>query len=780
MCLGSLNNMMQDTVGELYQRARELLNLGSEQIRIWDYYGKIKQSLMNDPKQTLEDADIQMDHEVLLEVQVDGSWPDEGQKCSLESNSKENELALVPVAPVRSSFSVDGGPSGNRNITRSSSPDNFLSNTLNSSYDDREGGAGYFAGGVVKSVPLGLTGLQNLGNTCFMNSALQCLVHTPELVDFFLNDYTHEINTNNPLGMEGELAMAFGELLRKLWEPGRQPFAPRGFKVRLARFAPQFSGYNQHDSQELLAFLLDGLHEDLNRVKLKPYVESKDEDDRPDEELARENWENHKARNDSIIVDICQGQYKSTLVCPVCSKVSITFDPFMYLSLPLPSTLTRTLSVKLFSTDGATAPMTYTVTVAKQSRCKDVILALSKACSLGEDERILLTEPFSILDGPSLVREEDSLTAHRLPKSSEKAPLLIFVNKRTEEDSLPKKPVRYLGSPLITWVPEENFRTGADLYHVFERILQPLRKTPTVSSVNVEDAKHEENGLCNHLSEDGEMGINDNDIPNVNASVEGNPQVKAFGVCNHFLKDQKLFQFYAGEERFGAKVLVEMNKELPDIFSRARSNAHIYVEVNWPQQALEEYDVKQLETAVEGMRTGFALKKQRQEAVSLYSCLEAFLKEEPLGPEDMWYCPSCKEHRQASKKLDLWRLPDILVVHLKRFSYSRYLKNKLDTFVEFPVHDLDLCKYIPQNDKAVYDLYAISNHYGSMGGGHYTAYVKLLEENRWYSFDDSHVSPVSETDIMTPAAYVLFYCRVRNENSNGYLNHGSCQNRVRN
>ncbi|CAM8959174.1 unnamed protein product [Rhodiola kirilowii] len=64
----------------------------------------------------------------------------------------------------------------------------------------------------------------------------------------------------------GELALAFGELLKKLWAPGRAPVAPRAFKQKLARFAPQFGGYNQHDSQELLAFLLDGLHEDLNNM----------------------------------------------------------------------------------------------------------------------------------------------------------------------------------------------------------------------------------------------------------------------------------------------------------------------------------------------------------------------------------------------------------------------------------------------------------------------------------------------------------------------------------
>ena len=52
--------------------------------------------------------------------------------------------------------------------------------------------------------------------------------------------------------------------------------------------------------------MLDGLHEDLNRVKCKPYVEVKDSDGRSDEEVADEYWENHLARNDSIIVDVCQ------------------------------------------------------------------------------------------------------------------------------------------------------------------------------------------------------------------------------------------------------------------------------------------------------------------------------------------------------------------------------------------------------------------------------------------------------------------------------------------
>lgn len=74
----------------------------------------------------------------------------------------------------------------------------------------------------------------------------------------------------------------------------------------------------------------------------------------------------------------------------------------------------------------------------------------------------------------------------------------------------------------------------------------------------------------------------------------------------------------------------------------------------------------------------------------------------------------------------------MLVFHLKRFSYSRWQKNKLDTFVNFPIQNLDLSRYIKSNDSSegshVYELYAISNHYGGLGGGHYSAYCKVIAE----------------------------------------------------
>ena len=116
-----------------------------------------------------------------------------------------------------------------------------------------------------------------------MNSALQCLSNCVPLTEYFLaGNHKEELNRNNPLGMRGEIANAYAGLLNQIWNEQYSSVAPRQFKMQVGRFAPQFSGYQQQDSQELLAFLLDGLHEDLNRVKKKPYVEIKDADGRAD------------------------------------------------------------------------------------------------------------------------------------------------------------------------------------------------------------------------------------------------------------------------------------------------------------------------------------------------------------------------------------------------------------------------------------------------------------------------------------------------------------------
>lgn len=135
------------------------------------------------------------------------------------------------------------------------------------------------------------------------------------------------------------------------------------------------------------------------------------------------------------------------------------------------------------------------------------------------------------------------------------------------------------------------------------------------------------------------------------------------------------------------------------------------------------------------------------DAITLDKCLQLYTTTERLGPDDPWYCNKCKEFQQATKKFDLWNCPRILVIHLKRFSYrNKYSREKLETLVSYPLRDLDLSPHIigPATPAPIYDLYAVSNHYGGLGGGHYTAYALNKSTNKWYKFDDRYVKEVSD------------------------------------
>ena len=180
------------------------------------------------------------------------------------------------------------------------------------------------------------------------------------------------------------------------------------------------------------------------------------------------------------------------------------------------------------------------------------------------------------------------------------------------------------------------------------------------------------------------------------------------------------------------------------------------------------------------------IQARQSNGATLQECLDEFEKEEILAEEDKWYCPRCKEHVRASKKLELWKTPDILVIHLKRFSNSGYRRDKIDMLVNFEVENLDLTKRVVEKSddkREVYDLIAVDNHWGGLGGGHYTAMAKSFFDHCWYEYNgmrcwkpshpfsnflmltvflsvDSGVSQVAATDkIVSNSAYLLFYRR---------------------
>ncbi|PFH59627.1 hypothetical protein XA68_12089 [Ophiocordyceps unilateralis] len=812
----------------------------------------------------------------------------------------------------------------------------------------------------------GAMGLHNLGNTCYMNSALQCVRSVEELSKYFLTEsYLSEINDTNVLGYEGRVAMAYGNLLREIYDEGKSAVSPRDFKTTVGRCRPTFSGWGQQDSQEFLGFLLDALQEDLSRIKKKPYIEKPDSTDdminKPEaiREMAAQVWDITRRRDDSVIADLFTGMYKSTLKCPECGKISITFDPFNNLTLPLPLENMWTRPVKFFPLNDV--PVKIDVELSKHSSMESLKQFISSRTGVPAN-RLMGAEEFKdrffkIYDNSQDVSEEiqqsDTPTMHEVeapptnwpgkgPRKKYRSMLDVDVpldsGEFSEEQSqvmvvpvLHRRP-HYVGrmpegiSPphFITLTRKEACSFDAIQRKVLEKVAtfstwsKLSDDTGTSDSTEgdllittASDADSSGDSKVAARSVEGEDDMVDISMRDAQAKVVGQPNPlkcfsrrrPRFADPNAFLDPelQNLFELcyfrndsdgpvptgwssfdnstvldklsdripdvkdmadhespgstmsgnedssnedetgpdtsltrmteessdedaspaprligrhgrqaqkcgtggrkkFKGHKTYGKKGNKRRDKQMRVPKSSQRAQAAVSpqpapravpdggplirlyegIVVDWNEDAWDIVfgNPSRRQEAAWGSRTFVDLEtlhdpalkvnqRRRQtrqnEGITLEQCLDEFERAEILSEQDMWYCPRCKEHRRASKKFDLWKTPDILVAHLKRFSNSGWRREKLDVLVDFPIDGLDLTSRVIEKEDGkveIYDLIAIDDHYGGLGGGHYTAYAKNFVDGRWYSFNDSSVHVVSDlSSMVTSAAYLLFYRR---------------------
>lgn len=688
----------------------------------------------------------------------------------------------------------------------------------------------------------GLVGLSNLGNTCFMNTSLQCLSNCYELTKYFLTKtYLKHINVKNPIGTKGILARAYGNLLKHLWYGTNSSYSPMEFKQALGTFQKMFTGYRQHDTQEFLNYLLDGLHEDLNKVLDKPAI-TKDESKGSDSIKSHNSWIDFLRRNQSVLVELFYGQFKSTLICPnaECKNISIIFEPFLSISLPLKAK-PKSFSVKCFF-------------IFHNLRVKPILLSylFFKSTNImalrNKVAKTLNIHPFSFLVAQleSSDKIEGFFTPNQILRSysyrDEKLKFFLFqidpaifyspynslvpeseYNEGTRNfldisDTIKAKKDIFIQMNRDDYVEEENVPTDNDFGHlgfnlektvrvmihiyneetgdriIFPRclylllddsipkvyfylfkyflniILMNRKVNEEEGAVYFENGKNEEaikklyeelfSEMTKELSIDENVDFNQTKIPFRLRLCATEREKYTYSIREKKIGCHKLIPF---DENLTLREVVKKFKEVreKECFRNLDEEEFSCV-LSWNpsyKQCLEKlnsYDSLP-ELGLESLNFDSPCQ------IDIYDCFKSFVKEEILEEHNEWYCSKCKQHQRASKKIDIYKAPNILIIHLKRFTNN----SKIDTVVNFPIKGLNISDYVvdkKEGEEYKYDLFAIANHYGSMGFGHYVAFAKNHFKQNWYEFNDSSVSQRNESELIGSSAYVLFYRKQGTEN----------------
>lgn len=367
------------SIGYVIEGICSYFRCSSGSAKLWDYATSDwkTQKLLSDTAVSLAAASIIDGQLVLLEVSLgDGTWPRSQRQSELEAELAASEYKRSGSGPLHTSNSLTSLVSASKTaggglLARSRFPK---------------------ANNYEVQSPVGRTvlnkgrvGIDNLGNTCYMNSSLQVLLHTDQLVEYFMRKaYLKHVNIHSRHGYKGRLAHAFGKLVTNMWCTDKSSVSPRNFRAELSQIREEFAGNDQHDAQELLVFLLDGLSEDVNLVHEKPYIEHPDSDDRSDEELANIWWENHKKRENSVIQALFTGQFKSVMKCANCNYTSARFEPFNSLALPLLEDHTKTVCLDV-------------VTLGCKFRIQRCIVVVNRNDTLQAAVDRIITEEYGIL-----------------------------------------------------------------------------------------------------------------------------------------------------------------------------------------------------------------------------------------------------------------------------------------------------------------------------------------------------------------------------------------------
>ncbi|XP_077357054.1 ubiquitin carboxyl-terminal hydrolase 43 [Festucalex cinctus] len=643
----------------------------------------------------------------------------------------------------------------------------------------------------------GVLGLKNHGNTCFMNAVVQCLSNTDLLAEYLgLERYKLDlsdpaVNGSMRIGdtcfANGEVTEHLASLVRALWTLEYTPQLSVDFKAIVSKYGSQFRGNSQHDALEFLLWLLDRVHEDINLASHDNNNTTKACDKGPDEDENLQHPDLSHSQQFSVqhsfVQEHFQAQYKSSLTCPHCLKQSNTFDPFLCISLPIPLRQTRPMCVTLvFSTKGQRyLRVGLAVPLFGSVACLRRMVADEGNIS---PDQVILTEVYSTGFQRSFFDEDDltSIVENDVIYAFQAPPLYIRGGSaRTSgyHHSLPS-------STYATGPEGKRLPASGALSSEFLNQGVPVKILLLVCNAAGTGQQTVRFGPPFLMREDRSISWDQlqqsilsklyylmiNGAPAQNLRVLFNIRVVGGSSFYSYLSPQDSRPLYHPAVDRALKLC------------SPGGPPHVKLIIEW------EYRIKDClfgNIQEEVVKDADSVRNQQQQHVQQYSCtldecFQLYTKEEQLAPDDAWKCPHCKQLQQGMVKMSLWTLPDILILHLKRFRQVGERRNKLTTFVHFPLVDLDMTPHVVNRNHGphqpppqpgwkqsrrselapldfLYDLYAVCNHHGGMHGGHYTAFCRNSVDGQWYSYDDSNAEAVPEGDVCTRGAYILFYQR---------------------
>ncbi|KAM4594287.1 ubiquitin carboxyl-terminal hydrolase 43a [Fundulus diaphanus] len=655
----------------------------------------------------------------------------------------------------------------------------------------------------------GVLGLKNHGNTCFMNAVVQCLSNTDLLAEYLgLGQYKSDIvrgRANGNVRAEearssgGEVTEQLASLVRALWTLDYTPQMSGEFKSIVSKYGSQFRGNSQHDALEFLLWLLDRVHEDANQSpdnnnsssnKTKASSKATSTSENPS---SLPSTQQPRGRH-SFVQEHFQAQYRSSLTCPHCLKQSNTFDPFLCISLPLPLRQTRPICVTLvFSTKGQrylrvglAVPLFGPVSslramVAAEGNISPDQVILSELYSTG------FQRSFADDDDLTAIADSDVIYAFQAPPSSSRGGTAPHSGYH---HSLPSSPYSSTSGPDRQRLPASGRLSSEYLNQSSSTKVLLLMCNTTGSGqqavrfgppfLMLEDRNISWEQLQQSiLSQQYYLMLNGSQAQNAN--VEFKVRVVGGSAAYSYLspKDSRPLSHPAVERALK--------------FCGPGGPPHVKLVIEWDHSSKEHLFGSIHEEVVKDAESVRSQQQQhlQQHSCTLDECFQLYTKEEQLAPDDAWKCPHCKQLQQGMVKMSLWTLPDILILHLKRFRQVGERRNKLSTLVRFPLSALNMAPHVATRSQSMknlhagssassrkqpsgqnnhpsdlllpqdylYDLYAVCNHHGGLHGGHYTAYCRNSVDGQWYSYDDSSVDLVPEDQVCTKGAYILFYQR---------------------